>query len=364
MQSAGSNGSSTFVKPDNALVGPDDPILVTGAAGFIGRRVVANLLERGFRNVRCFTRRTAEPSRLVKADNHALAAVETIHGNLLSMEDCLTAVRNVKVVYHLAAGGGDKSFADAFLNSVITTRNLLEANRADGSLRRFVNVSSFAVYSNRNKPAGGILDESCPVEDRSERRGDAYCYAKIKQDELVMEYGRKHGIPYVLLRPGAVYGPGKRAITGRVGIGTFGIYLHLGGFNTIPFSYVDNCAEAIVLAGLKPGIDGQIFNVVDDNLPSSFEFLRSFKKHAVPFRSFYLPQFASYLLCYFWERYSALSQGQLPPVFNRSRWHAEWKGSRYTNQKLKEGLGWRQKISTAEGMKMYFEDCRQGGMHA
>ncbi len=350
--------------PPDILKDSDDAILVTGAAGFIGRRVVANLLERGFRNVRCFTRRPGAPAQFDAARDRNLPAAEFIHGNLLSMEDCQAAVRNVKVIYHLAAGGGDKSFADAYLNSVVTTRNLLEASLADGSLRRFVNVSSFAVYSNRNKISGNLLDESSPIEERPERRGDAYCYAKIKQDELVMEYGKKRGLPYVLLRPGAVYGPGKRAITGRVGIGTFGLYLHLGGFNTIPFSFVDNCAEAIVLAGLKPGVDGQIINVVDDDLPASLEFLRMFKQNAIPFRSLYLPKWASYLFCYLWERYSDRSQGQLPPVFNRWRWHAEWKGSHYSNQRLKQCLGWRQKVSSAEGMKLYFEDCRQGGMHA
>jgi 2-alkyl-3-oxoalkanoate reductase len=364
MQAINSGNPSGNGKSYRMLIGPDDPILLTGAAGFIGRRVVANLLERGFRNVRCFTRRAGERARSDICRNGEASCVEFIHGNLLSKEDCQAAAKGVKVIYHLAAGGGDKSFADAVLNSVVTTRNLLDASLADGSLRRFVNVSSFAVYSNRNKSTGAVLDESSPVEARPERRGDAYCYGKIKQDELVVEYGRQHNLPYVLLRPGAVYGPGKRAISGRVGIGTFGFYVHLGGFNTIPFTYVDNCADAIVLAGLKPGIDGQTFNIVDDDLPSSFEFLRSFKKNAVPFRSIYLPRFASYVFCYLWERYSEHSQGQLPLVFNRRRWHAEWKGSQYTNQKLKQGLGWSQKVSTADGMKRYFEDCRQGGLNA
>jgi nucleoside-diphosphate-sugar epimerase len=358
-------GASTMnTGPELMLARPEDPILVTGAAGFIGQRVVANLLARGFRNVRCLARRPGARLTFVNGSNPGSPAVEMIYGNLLSKEDCQRAVRQVKVIYHLAAGSGEKSFADAYLNSVVTTRNLVVACLAERCLRRFVNVSSFAVYSNRNKPAGRLLDESSPIKERPERLGDAYAYAKIKQDELVMEYSQKHGLPYVLLRPGAVYGPGKRGITGRVGIGTFGIYLHLGGFNRIPFSYVDNCADAIVLAGLKPGIEGQVFNVVDDDLPCSFEFLRMFKKEAKPFRSIYVPHFASYLLCYLWEKYADFSHGQLPPVFNRGRWHAEWKGSDYSNRKLKDELGWSQKVSTHEGMKLYLADCRQEGIHA
>ena len=94
-----------------------------------------------------------------------------------------------------------------------------------------------------------------------------------------MEYGNKLNLPYVIVRPGHVYGPGNEAISARVGIGTFGTFLHLGGPNTIPFTYVDNCADAIVLAGLKPGVDGEVFNVVDDDLPSSRQFLGLYKKN-------------------------------------------------------------------------------------
>ena len=56
------------------------------------------------------------------------------------------------------------------------------------------------------------------LEQRPEARGDAYCYGKVKQDELVMAYGKQFGIPYVIIRPGYVYGPGKKAMSGRVGL--------------------------------------------------------------------------------------------------------------------------------------------------
>ena len=132
------------------------------------------------------------------------------------------------------------------------------------------------------------MDESSSIEKQAELRGEAYCFAKVKQDEIVMEYGKEHRIPYVIIRPGVVYGPGKKRLTGRVGIGTFGVFLHLGGFNTIPLTYVDNCAEAIVLAGLRPGIDGEVFNVVDDNLLTAHQFLKASKK-AKRFQSIRVP---------------------------------------------------------------------------
>lgn len=344
------------------LVGQDDLILVTGASGFIGSRLVECLLNYGFRNLRCFVRPSSNSLAIAKLEHHRTdaARLEVLRGNLLSREDCVSAVKDAKVIFHLAAGRGEKSFPDAFLNSVVTTRNLLEAALHHNSLRRFVNISSFSVYANAERASGRALDESCPVETHPELRGEAYCYGKVKQDEIVQEYGERFGMPYVIVRPGYVYGPGNPTITGRVGIGTFGLFLHLGGSNTIPFTYVDNCAEAIALAGLTKGVDGEVFNVVDDELVSSRNFLRLYKQKVKKFRSLYLPHAVSYLLCYLWEGYSRWSESQLLPSFNRRKWHSYWKKTRYRNDKLKGRVGWRPRVSMTEGLNRYFEACRNG----
>jgi nucleoside-diphosphate-sugar epimerase len=342
------------------IVDKSEPVLVTGANGFIGSRVVNGLLERGFQHVRCFTRSSKGSSRLealARIDGNG-SRMEIITGNLLSPEDCVVATKNAKVIFHLAAGRGEKSFPDAFMNSVVTTRNLLDAAANHSVLKRFVNVSSFAVYSNRQKSRGTLLDESCPVEQSPALRGEAYCFAKVEQEQVLIEYSKQRGVPYAIVRPGQVYGPGNEGITGRVGIGTFGIFLHMGGSNTIPLTYVDNCADAIILAGLESGADGQIFNVVDDNLPSSRRFLRLYKKNVGAFPSLYVPHAISYFLCYLWEKYSSWSREQLPPVFNRRRWHAYWKSTSYSNEKLKKYLAWTPRVSTEEGLKLFFESCR------
>jgi nucleoside-diphosphate-sugar epimerase len=186
----------------------------------------------------------------------------------------------------------------------------------------------------------------------------------VKQDEIVIDYGQRFGLPYVIVRPGYVYGPGNEAIPGRIGIGTFGLFLHLGGSNRIPLTYVDNCAEAIALAGLKPGIEGEVFNVVDDDLPTSRQFLRLYKKQVKSFHSLYVPGAVSWALCGMWEKYSAWSEGQLPPVFNRPRWHSYWKKSKYSNAKLKTRVGWKPRVPMAEGLQRYFASCRTVGRNA
>jgi nucleoside-diphosphate-sugar epimerase len=353
--------------PEHSFIArPSDLILITGATGFIGRRVVKALLDLGFSNLRCLAR----PSSNKEALNEVLrvhakcAQVEVMTGNLLSPQDCVSAAKGVKVVFHLAAGRGAKSFPDAFLNSVVTTRNLLDACISHADLRRFVNTSSFAVYSNYGNPRRGLLDESSPVEGRPEQRGNAYCFAKTEQDKLVIDYSRRFGVPYILIRPGYVCGPGNPGIHSRVGIDTFGIFLHLGGGNKIPVTYVDNCAEAMALAGLEEAVDGEVFNVVDDDLPSSRTFLRMYKRQVKSFHSIYVPHALSYLLCSMWEWYSKWSQGQLPPAYNRKAWRASWKRTKYSNAKLKTRVGWNPSVPMNEALLRHFEGSRGGAQNA
>ena len=254
-----------------------------------------------------------------------------------------------------------KSFAGAFMNSALATRNLIEAFLEVGKPRRFVNVSSFAVYSNLKLKRGALLDETCALEDAPQERYDAYGFGKLKQEEIVKDYGNKHGLPFVILRLGTVFGPGKRALSGRVGINTFGFFIHLGGSNRLPLTFVDNCAEAIVLAGVRPDVDGEVFNVVDDEPVTSRQFFSAYKKHVKPFLSVRAPYFLAYGMSVLWEKYSKWSKGQLPPVFNRRRCSAEWGGNRYSNEKLRERLGWKPRVPMDQAMTLFLQQFESNG---
>ena len=110
------------MQANGEIIPRDALILVTGAAGFIGGRVIERLIELGFQNLRCFVRPTGNVPKLEALQRRFAesARIEIFKGNLLSRDDCGRAVEGVSVVYHLAAGRGEKMVADAFMNSVIT----------------------------------------------------------------------------------------------------------------------------------------------------------------------------------------------------------------------------------------------------
>ncbi|MGA6986857.1 MAG: NAD(P)-dependent oxidoreductase [Terriglobales bacterium] len=347
--------------PDKAwIVDRSVRVLVTGAAGFVGSRVVGALLRMGFENVRCGVRGSSDLG-LLHAEIPAEHAnrCEIVEANLLSQEECRQLTADVELVYHLVAGRG-KSFPLCFQGSVVTTRNLLDSLVEHGRLKRFVNVSSFAVYSRFQSKRGAMWDETCPLEDNLDERHDAYVYGKLKQDELVQRYQEHFGVPVTIVRPGIVFGSGKKAIPGFVGMDTFGFFMHLGGGGRLPLTYVSNCAEAIVLAGLVKGAEGEVFNVVDDELPRSRVFLRAYKKQVRSFLSVPIPYALAYALSASWERYAKQSKGQLPPVFNRRACAFAWKGHSYSNRKLKERLGWQCRVPMQEALQRYFEYQKNG----
>jgi nucleoside-diphosphate-sugar epimerase len=326
-------------------------VLVTGARGFLGSAVVERLLAHGEKDVRCFLRTGSDRSRLqALVAKHSSAQVEFSCGNLNSLADIASATEGVGTIYHLAAGMSGAP-ADLFLNTVIASKNLLEAVK-DLRPLRIVLVSSFGVYGGADLPPGTVVDESTPLETRPEKR-DPYSYAKLRQELLFREYQQRHGFELVVLRPGVVYGPRGTAFSSRVGLNVGGLFLHMGGSNLIPLSYVENCAEAIVLAGRNAEAAGQTYNVHDDGLPTSREYLCAYKKNVRRIHSVWIPYPMMLLISYIVQKYHLWSRGQLPAVFTPYKSATTWKGTRFDNRKLK-GLGWRQLVSTPEGISRTF----------
>ena len=337
-------------------------VLVTGAGGFLGVHVVQSLLAHGHKDIRCLVRDSVKAERVVEiARQYPDAQVEISFGNLRSRADCAKAVREASMIYHLAAGMKGAA-AELFSDSVVASRNLLDAivSRHDIPLTdtRVVLVSSFGVYGVAQLGRRAQVNEDTLLEAHPERR-DTYSYSKLRQEQLFWEFQRQSGFQLVILRPGVIYGPGGGRMSSRVGLQVGPLFFHFGGRNPLPLSYVENCAEAIVIAGSEPRSSGQIFNVHDDELLTASQYLRQYKKSVKRFRSVRIPYRATWCLAWLIERYNRVSLGQLPSILTCYKVAALWGGNRFDNSKLHQ-VGWRQRVSTEDGIRRTFESFRLG----
>jgi len=346
------------MKVDESIAGPDDLVLVTGSSGFLGVKVVEKLLQNGFRNLRCLVRTQTRVAQLrgVLSKGKGVEA-EIMKGNLNDPEYCRRAVKDAVLVINCAAGmsGG---LVNMFVDSVVSARNLLSVLREDDKLRRIVHVSSFAVYETANLKRGALLTEETPIESHHTERNDAYSYTKVKQEELFWKFATEHAMPLVVLRPGVIFGPGGVELSPRVGFLFNRTVFHLGDSNLIPLTYVDNCAQAVLLAATKPGIENQIFNIVDDEIPTSKDFLKMYKAAKGNLRSVNVPYVATELFSRILKWYAHHSKDQIPAFLTPHRVASTWKRVDFDNGKSKRLLGWKQAVTTSDALNLHFQYIR------
>jgi nucleoside-diphosphate-sugar epimerase len=331
-------------------------VLVTGATGFLGRRLVRQLLDQGL-VVRCLVRCGSNLASLHETIGPDVSErLEICTGSLLQQDTCLQAVKNCEVIFHLAAALNGPC-PSLFLNNVIATRRLMEILQPT-SIQRFVHISSLAVYATSDLLPGQVLDERCPIDPQAHRR-DSYTYSKVAQEEIVWRAHRKDKLPLVVVRPGVLFGTGRDCLSTRVGLRFGNLLLRMGGDQQLPYTFVDNCAEAVRLAGSVPGIEGEVFNVVDDHLLTGRELLQQYRQAVRPIRIVPIPQMAIKPLSWLCEWYHHWSGGQLPAILTPYKSLAHWKLLRYSNVKAKERLGWRPQVSFQEGLNQAFSWLRQ-----
>jgi nucleoside-diphosphate-sugar epimerase len=330
-------------------------VLVTGANGFLGKTVVRRLLETGERDIRCAVRPGRDVSALTAiASAFPEGGVEIFRGDLTSRDAASRAVDGVEKVLHLAAGMRG-SAADIVQNTVVASKYLLEGIAAAGAARVCL-VSSMAVYGTVGLPQDTVVDETTRIEPNPERR-DLYSFAKIRQERLFREYREKHAFDLVVARPGVIYGGGGAALPARVGVQFPGVFVHMGRGNPLPITYVENCADAVVLLGEK-GRDREAYNIVDDDPPTSREFFRAYRRKVDAIRYVSLPYPVTMALSRLVETYSRKSKGQFPAVLTPYKSEFMWGGLPASNAKLKEA-GWRQRVPTEEGLERFYAYWRE-----
>jgi len=277
--------------------------------------------------------------------------VTYIRGDLRQRADWCREIRGIDAIVHAAAatGGG---FPDQFGSTVVATENLLDC--VDwASLRRFVQISSFSVYDYAGSK--GPIDEGRKIESRPSRR-DAYTWTKMIQEELASSTCAKHGVSFVSIRPGAIYGPGKEWDSGAA--------LRLGSFDLIfsplaklRLTHVDNCADAIAAAVDAEDVKG-VFNIVDDEQPSHARYHRICRNAgSAAGRAVYVPWWAvasAGLGVRLINRLFFGGKARLPELLDYPRQQARWRPFEYSNSKAKSDLGWTPHVRVADATRLMF----------
>jgi nucleoside-diphosphate-sugar epimerase len=206
---------------------------VTGAGGFIGSRLVEELLERGC-HVRALVRDPARPRWL------PAGRVEVVAGDMDNDAALARGARGADVVYHLAALTRARDPADLHLVNVEGTRRLVAACAAQTTPPRVVLVSSQA--------AGGPARDGHPVDETTTPRPvSAYGASKLAA-ERVLE-ARARDLPAAIVRPPSVYGPRDVAFLPLFRMARRGVLLLPGGLGALAIVHVDDLARGLALAG-------------------------------------------------------------------------------------------------------------------
>ena len=307
-------------------------VLVTGAGGFLGSRVVTHLLDRGHAvraMIRPASSTTPEAWRgraeIIRADLRAAPAMESYFDG-------------VDAVVHLAATVRGSAEAQ-FVGSAVCTEKLLEGMRRAGATRHVVLAGSCSVYD--WTAASGTLTEDSPLESRPYER-DGYAVAKIWQERVARRMAEENNWTLSILRPGLIYGPGA-VPAGGAGIKFGRIFLVVAPFARLRLTHVENCAAAFADAAEKKATG--VFNIVDDEQVSAWRYagrLAERTDHAfrVPF-----PYSAGLAVAYLAKLTSRIlfppAGGKLPGILIPRHYRARFKPFRYDTRNARNVLGWK-----------------------
>ncbi|MEO0770771.1 MAG: NAD(P)-dependent oxidoreductase [Cyanobacteria bacterium J06649_4] len=322
-------------------------LLITGSSGFLGKYVVMAALERGHQ-VRAVVRPATAITSISWSEH---PNVEFVRLDLRRRAGIAEALSGIDAVIHLAASKAGDFYAQ-FGGTVLSTENLLMA-MADADVKRLIAIGTFSVYDYINMRSGSLLDETSPLVKVPAWR-DEYAQTKLLQEQLVKQFESEQGGLVTVLRPGVIYGR-DNLWTARLGASLGeGSWLRIGAYSQLPLSYVENCAEAIVMAAEQEAAIGQTLNVLDDNSPTQRQYAKALMAQVpnppklVPVNWTVMRLIGNLA----WAVNQGLLGGnaKLPGILVPAKLHARFKSLKYSNGRLKQCLGWEPKYDLNEAI--------------
>lgn len=246
-------------------------LLITGATGGLGREVVRQCLLAGHQ-LSVILRDPALCPMEWQIDQR----ITVIESDL----NKLTTLPQVDVLLHLAASMSGCA-AMQQKDTEEATQTLMQAVMRSDAPPAIVLAGSMSVYSAMQLSAGDVVDESRALEDQPQLR-DAYCQAKLAQEQICRDAAAAMNVPLQILRIGAIWGAG-RLWNAHLGVSLGPIFLRLENKGEVPLSHIRHAAQALRLAA-EAAARGRsdVINVVDSDLPDRATYLAQHRRTGWP----------------------------------------------------------------------------------
>ncbi|MCB0324480.1 MAG: NAD-dependent epimerase/dehydratase family protein [Bdellovibrionales bacterium] len=226
-------------------------VLVTGGTGFTGSVLLKKLVEIGA-SVRAIARASSDCSAFDGLP------IQWFRANVYEQDAIAKATEQVEYVFHVAAAFRQAKIEDQEYHRVHveSTKHLAEACAKNSRFQRFVHVSTMGVHGHIENPPG---DESSPFAP-----GDIYQRTKLEAEHWLRDFSAARGLPFAIIRPTAIYGPGDRRLLKVFKMVRWPLFPILGqGKCLYHLVHVDDLTDAIALAAVHPSAAGEAFLVGD-----------------------------------------------------------------------------------------------------
>jgi len=316
-------------------------ILITGGNGLLGHHLVAALQDRGD-CVRVLALPDEDASWLEQR------GVKVLRGDVTWPESLTAPMNGADAVLHLAGMMGVwRPIEDYRAVNATGTENVCRAALAEG-VARFVHVSSWTVY-------GMALGEPAREEFALRPFGEPYAITKAAGDTIVQRMIVQDHLPAVIIRPGTFFGPGDRLhferMADRLSAGR-GMIVGAGD-NALPFVYVTDVVQGLLLALDHERAVGQAYNISNDHPLTQAQLLRAIAAEiGAGAPRLHLPYHALYAAGRLAEGMAALTNARRKPVVTRLGVKLFGTDNRHAIDKARRELGYTPQVTLHEGVRL------------
>ena len=312
--------------------------LVIGGTGFIGSHIVKNLISKDI-EVRVLIRKKSDIKRL--SDKR----IELKYGDISDIDSLREHTKDVDLVYSAFGILGQWGILEQIYWEVNTkgVKNLLESclNR---KIKQFIHISSAGVLG--PLPPGVVADESFPYNP-----SNVYEKTKCEAEKEILNYGKKQGIPFIIIRPEFVYGPGDTHVLGLFKAIKAKRFVLLGtGRSLLHPTYIDDLIQGINLCIENKNSVGKIF-LITGNKPIAVKELAKIiaKEAGVRLPKIKIPLFFANATAKILELGTRVSNFE--PLLTTSRVKFFTENRAFSYEKARNELGYVPKVDFREGVR-------------